>query len=189
MTLMIESLEGRTMFSATMLQPAVLPSVHAPAVHAPKVTAPLVSYTFKGSAFNTTQNKLAANLVMTVTKNDKGYQGNVVATDPGTGAVTKFTVQFDASGKFTFSLSEGSGKTLHLDGQLSSDRNAITGTWTETRKDGSSKGTFALSRSDNTVVPPAPTPAPTAGPHYVGTATDGTGKSSGLTMDPVSILG
>lgn len=187
MSQMIETLESRTMFSATIGHTPMTGALHAPAVHAAKITAPVVTYTFKGTAFNTTQNKLAANLVMTVTKNDKGYQGNVVATDPGTGAVTKFTVQFDASGKFVYNLSETGGKMLHLEGQLNADKNTITGTWTETRKDGSSKGTFSLSRSDGTVTPPAPTPpAPTAGSHYIGSATDNHGKTTGLVMDLVT---
>ena len=189
MNTMIETLESRTMFSVSAMHTEIAPAVHHPAVHAtknaPTVVAPLY---FQGTAFNTTQNKLAANLTLSLTKTDKGYRADVVGIDPNGGTPTKFSMPVDANGHFVFDKGEN-GKKLHLEGQLNTDKSAITGNWTETRKDGSSVGTISLT----VMAPPAPTPtpaptpppAPVTGPHYVGMATESGGKQSGLTMDVV----
>ena len=183
---MIETLEGRTMFSVSVMHTEPIHTVHTPAVHAVK-TAPvtIAPLYFRGTAYNTTQNKIAANLTLTLTKTDKGLLASVIGTDPKGGTPTKFSAAVDANGHFVYNNSDN-GKKFHLEGQLNADKSAITGTWTETRKDGSSVGTIAL-----TVVVPVPTPAPTpppapvSGPHYVGMATESGGKQSGLTLDMV----
>ena len=182
MNAMIETLEDRMMFSTTPVHSAPPAVGHAPAVHAPKAV-PVAPMHFKGTAFNTTQNKLAANLTMTLTKNDKGYLAEIIAADPNGSAPIKFSAQVDANGHFSADISEGGGKKLHVEGQLNADKSAVAGNWTETRKDGSSVGTFSVARTDNTnVVPPA---APLSGSHYVGSAADSGGTTSGLTMDIV----
>ena len=186
MNLMIETLEGRTMFSAAVMQTAAIPMVHHAAVHAvesaPVGVAPLH---FQGTAYNTTQHKIAANLTLTLTKTDKGYQADVIGMDPNGGTPTKFSVAVDANGHLVYNNSDN-GKKFHLEGQLNADKSAITGTWTEARKDRSSVGTIALTVVTPAPTPtPPPTPSPITGPHYVGTATDTGGTQSGLTLDVV----
>ena len=190
---MIETLEGRTMFSVSIMQTATMPTVHHAAVHAaknaPVSIAPLF---FQGTAFNTTQNKIAANLTLTLTKNDRGYRADITGIDPMGGTPTKFSATVDANGHFVCDKSDN-GKKLHLEGQLNADKSAISGTWTETRKDGSSVGTISLQVTTMPVPTPTPrpTPSPTPAPapasagHYTGLATDTGGKQSGLTLDLV----
>lgn len=186
MNALIETLEGRTMFSATLMDIPSHPVVHSHAVHAakapkgPSASAPMY---FQGTAFNTTQNKTAANLMMTITKTDGGFKAEVIAVDvKGGGKGDKLQLLLDATGHFTFDRAQN-GKTFHVEGQLSSDKSSVTGIWSEVRTDGTTTGTFSLNRSTSPKVDPKHVPAPANALHFVGLATDSDGTSSGLVMD------
>ena len=183
MNRMMETLEGRTMFSTTLMHLPGHSVGHSSSLHA--TPASTVAVRFQGTALDST-GKVTANLLMSITKTDKGYRDEVTVIDPKTGKSRKVILSLDANAHFTYNSSEN-GKKLHVEGGVSADGQSISGAWTETRKDGSSQGTLSLSRqTDGNPTPtPAPAPAPSTSIHYTGMATEATGKQTALQMDIV----
>lgn len=181
----IETLEGRTMFSVTMMDMPATPQVHPHGINVRKVHKgqTVTALYFQGTAYNTTQQLLTANLKMALTSTNTGYNVDVVVADAsGRGKGEKLQLTIDATGHFTLDRDQ-SGGTFHLEGQLSTDLQSITGTWAEVRPTETNTGTFTLGRVKNAKTNVKKAPAPVNNLRLVGLATDTDGSASGLSMD------
>ena len=177
-----ESLENRTLFCVAILHGAVVPTVHPqgvslPRVHkAPSANAPL---NFQGIAYNTTKQKTAATVLMTLIPNFSGYTADVTTADAnGRGGGDKLQLTLDTLGHFTLDRDQAGG-TFHLEGQLNAEKTSITGTWSEVGATEINTGTFSLGRTTQSKINPKKAPAPVNNLHYVGLATDADGSIRG----------
>ena len=145
MNRLFETLESRTLMSGTMTAVAFGPvEAHPAAVHVS--ASEHTTAVFNGTAA-TADGTAVATLQMTVTRSGHSVRAVLTATG-GDGKLAHYNLKLGAGGSFSFDSKE-KGVRLHVQGRLSADGQSVSGTFAQTRKDGSTSGTISLALADD----------------------------------------
>jgi hypothetical protein len=152
---LIEGLESRQLMSAAPIMHvgSVMPhigiTVPTKPTPGPKIVKGVQAIFFGTTSGTNPQGQpVSDHLTLVLTKNNDGtWNGQVtIVNNQNKGVTTKGKVTFSATGQLT-SFETSNGQTINVTGQASSDWTTITGSYTSKSQDGTSTGTFSLTRS------------------------------------------